>query len=404
VRDAHARHFLQIAETMEAALYGPCQKDAFDALEGDHDNFQAAMDWLDETGSFEEEARLCATLTGLYQVRGYLVEGRAIFERCLSQSGQISPLARAKLFLGLARISNSQDRYAESLKLLDASAAEFSRVGNDAGVASVDLERGWSCHRLGQQDRAIAFYQSVLKRSPADDPYTRALAELGIGSAKCMKGDLDEAEKYLVRCRKVFTERADDRSLGRTLLSILMLSYQRGDFASALQLCHEALAVQERLNDLNAQVIVFNNLGSLNVHLGRYEQAKAWYEKLLSRCERIGNRHFLAWGHTGLAESYLGLGEESPALEHSLKAIAIAEELDAPFDLGVSTRVLGEVYLKQARLQDALEAFLKSLPLVERGGDVVEYRKVQQGIEKAQGLMPRHPNHGGRERRAPDRS
>jgi predicted ATPase/class 3 adenylate cyclase len=398
MRDAHAGHFLEIAESTEPMLRGPEQKEVFDGLESDHDNFQAAIDWLHEAGSSEKEARLCAALTGLYQVRGYLVEGRANLERCLTRSADFPPSVRARLFLGLARIANSQDRYAESLKLLDSSAADYTRAGDAAGLVSVDCERGWSCHRLGRQDRAIAYYQAVLERSPAEDQYTRALAELGIGSSKCMTGDLDDAEKYLARSRKVFTQLGDDRSLARTLLSILMLSYQKGDFAAALQHCQEALTVQERLNDLNAQVIVFNNLGSLNVHLGKFEEAKAWYEKLLSRCERIANRHFLAWGHTGLAESYLGLGDDALALEHSRKAIAIAEELDAPFDLGVSTRVLGEVHLRQGRIEDALDALLRSLPLVEKGGDAVEYRRTQQSIEKARAQMPGSPS------RAPGRA
>jgi len=403
-RDAYARHFLQIAETTEPALCGSLQKDAFDALESEHDNFQAALDWLHQRGAAEDEARLCAALTGLYQVRGYLVEGRESFERCISRSGEVSPPARARLFLGLSRIANSQDRYAEALKLLDASAEAFTEAGDSTGLASVDCERGWSCHRLGEQDRAIVYYQSVLDRSPADARHTRALAELGIGSAKCMTGDLDAAEKYLARCRKVFLQQGDDRSLARTLLSILMVSYQRGEFAAALQVCKEALTVQERLNDRNAQVIVFNNLGSLNLHLGNYDEAKEWYARLLSWCERIGNRRFVAWGHVGLAESFLGLGEVAQALVHSQDAVAIAEELNAPFDVGVVTRVLGEVQLRQGRVQDALESFMKSLPLVQKGGDSVESGKVLEGIEKARAQIARLPNRTGGNRRGTGRN
>jgi len=198
---------------------------------------------------------------------------------------------------------------------------------------------------------------------------------------------MDEARACLDRCRVTFTRLGDDRSLVRTILSTLMISYQKGDFAGALRLCMEALEVQGRLNDFYSEVIVYNNLGSLHLHLGDYAESKKAYEKLLSLSSRAANSHYLAWAYAGLAESHLGLGEDAEALDNSMKAIALAEALDAPFDLGVSIRVLGEVHLRRGDYPRALQELNRSLPLVQKGGDDVEYQRTLKSIEKAESMM-----------------
>ena len=386
LRARHAGCFLDFAEREEPGLRGPRQRETFDRYEREYDNFQSSLDWLHVNGAPESEMRMCAALVAFYQVRGFLVEGWENIERALQRIDGVSPSLKGKVWLALARIAGSQDRHREALKLLETSNDNFRLTQDRAGLLSVEYERGLCWYRLSRQDRAITHYRAVIDGATDEDAYTRSLAELGIGSSMCMTGQLEEARSFLDRCKEVFTRMGDDRSLVRTILSRLMISYQKEDFPAALQLCREALEVQGRLNDHFSLLMGYNNLGCLLLHLGQFAEAKGAYEKLLPAAQRSSNRHFLAWGNAGLAESLLGLGDENGAQAIAEKAIAIAQALEAPFDLGVSTRVLAEVHLRQGLFDVAVAELSKSVPLVQQGGDVVEYRRAVKSLERAKEL------------------
>ena len=395
LRSRHAHYFVHLAEGLETDLRGPRQRETFDLYEQEHDNFQAALDWLHAGAAVELELRLCVALTPFYQVRGFLVEGWENLERAAPKADGMAATLKGKVFLARARISESQDRYNEALRLLDSSSSDFQLCGDHAGLLAVEYERGWCCHRLNLQDRAIEHYRVVVAGAARDDEHVRALAEMGIGASLCQRGDFGEARSCLERSRKAFERMGDDRSLVRALFGILMISYQNEDFRAALKVCQEALSVQQRLNDHFSLLIGLNNLGCLHLHLAEYAEARAAYEKLLPLAERSSNRHFLAWGLCGLAESLLALGEAAAAEAHAERAVSISRELDAPFDLGVSERVLAEVHLEQGQSRTAVEELSHCLPLIEKGGDMVELRKTRRILETARSRLPEGGSQSG---------
>ncbi len=387
LRSRHAEYFLENAEKREANTRGPKQRETFDWYEQEHDNLQAALDWFHARDLPDLEVRLCASLTPFCQVRGFVVEAWENLQRTLPRLDRVPAALHARALLSVARIAESQDRYQEALTFLDESEPFARESGDPSGLLAIEYEKGQCWYRLGFQQRAISCYRSVIDGSSAADAYLVSLAELGIGSSDCMTGELEEAAVFLERCRDVFRRMGDDRNLARTLLSILMISYQKEDFQQALRICREVLEVQGRVNDHFSLLMGYNNLGCLLLHLGQFDEARSAYEKLLPVAERGSNRHFLAWGYAGLAESLLGAGKVAMAMDHAEKAVAIARALDTPFDLGVSTRVLGEVHLRMGQYGKALEELNGSLPLIEKGGDRVEYRRAVKGLEKAKILI-----------------
>jgi predicted ATPase/class 3 adenylate cyclase len=382
LRTAHAEFFLHFAEANEGSLRGPKQRESFDRYDGEHDNFQAALDWLNASGSVESEMRLCVALTPLYQVRDFLVEGLHNLERAARRLDQASPALRGKVLLCLARLAESQHRYREALDLLDRSQRDLETGRDHSAALWIEYERGWCDYKLNLQEQAIAHYQAVLAGTAGSDLHLHAMAEMGIGASKTQLGELEDAQKYLERAKAVFTSTGDDRSLVRAILEILMISYSRENFTSALRSCMEALEVQQRLNDHYSLPICLNNLGCLHLLLGQHAEAQQAYRRLIPLAERSANRRLLMWGLAGIAESELRIGEVAQAEADALKAVAIARTLDAPFDLGVALRVLAEVHDEQGRHQDALDELSRCLPLVEKGGDVVELRKTTNALDR----------------------
>ena len=381
LRTRHAAYFLAFAERNQESLNGPRQRESFDRYEREQDNFQASLDWLSATEMSQEEARLCAALTPLYQVRDLLVEGRENIERAARRVDELSGRLRGELQLALARMAEAQHRYREALGLLDRSRGDLEAVADRSGLMWIDYERGWCCYKLNLQEEAVLHYTAVLSGTEGGDSRLHALAEMGVGASRTQMGRAADAQGYLERAKTVFIKMGDDRSLVRAILESLMVSYSKEDFRSALAYCREALAVQQRLNDHYSLPICLNNLACLHELLGEHAEARAAYQRLVPLAERSGNRRLYSWGLAGLAETELRMGDLDRANAHAQRAVAIATTLDAPFDLGVASRVLAEVHGAQGRLAEALEELSRCLPLVKKGGDAVELRKATNALE-----------------------
>jgi predicted ATPase/class 3 adenylate cyclase len=397
IRGAHARHFLRFAEETERGLRGPDQRRAFDSLEEEHDNLDAAADWFHASPAVGEELRLCGALGPFYEVRGYLVEGREQLERALGAAeaaraaagpaGGVPPAVEGKALRAAAAVARAQGRYDDCLRLLEESEAWCHEGGDQAGLLLAEYERGLCCYRSGSHELAAARFQAVLESAGERDPYLAALAELGLGSVKCVTGDTEGAPAHLERCRKVFAACGDDRSLARAFGNMLMVSYRKGDFSTALRIGREMIPVQERVKDTGLSLTLFNNLGNLCVLSRDFAEASAEYSRLLETAERVGHRQWACYAHAGLAEAELGLGRIEDAFSHGRQALGIAEGLGEGFELGVSRRVMGELYLARGQLREAVEALSTSLPLVEGGGDPAETARVVKSLAEARGRI-----------------
>ncbi len=397
VRSAHARHFLDLAESTELRLRGPNQRQAFDSLEEDHDNLDAAIEWFLAEGAAEEGLRLCGALGQFYEVRGYLVEGADQLERALAvpvgtsgaRAGADKALraARGKALRAAAGVARAQGRYDDCLRLLDQGEDECRAAGDAAGLLAAQYERGLCHHRLGRHDKAVSCYEAVLRGVGSRDMYMRALAEFGIGTVKAVAGDRDGAWTFFERCKAEFSRCGDDRHLARAIGNMLMASYRAGDFEKALEACNEAMEVQRRVDDLGLAITLKNNIGNLCVLLGKFEQGRAAYEDLLGLSVRLGNRRWTCYAHAGLADCSLGLGDVETAIAHGEAAVEIAKRLDTGLELGVSRRVLGEAYLRGGRAQEAYEELEKSIPLIEKADDPAETERARGSFERAQAAL-----------------
>jgi tetratricopeptide (TPR) repeat protein len=165
-----------------------------------------------------------------------------------------------------------------------------------------------------------------------------------------------------------------------------MVSYRKGDFQEALEICREMMPVQERVNDFSILATTYNNLGNLCVSMALFDEAFAAYGKLIALAERMGNRRWLCYANAGIAEAELGLGRTNDALTHSRAAVVVAESFGSGFELGVSRRVLGEVSLRAGRLKEALDELSLSVPLIRESGDIAELNRAQSGLAKVRAL------------------
>lgn len=84
MRQAHAAHYLYLAEAAAPHLFSAEQMVWLERLERDHENLQAALGWFQEQKECKAVLRLCAALWPFWWIHGHLNEGEAQSESALA--------------------------------------------------------------------------------------------------------------------------------------------------------------------------------------------------------------------------------------------------------------------------------------------------------------------------------
>ena len=203
----HAEHFLALAEEAEPNLIGVgSHAEWLDRLERDHDNFRAAVDWLEASGDSGGALRLTAALWRFWDLKGHLIEGRRQLERGL-RADERPTAARAKALSGAADMALTcgdvatgrlraeealelhrelQDDWGTAFSLLmfayaigqegdwpraqqlfGESVQRFRDLGDEHYELRAARAHAWSYYEAGDLERSRELYEDILRRARA---------------------------------------------------------------------------------------------------------------------------------------------------------------------------------------------------------------------------------------------
>ncbi|HEY7033291.1 MAG TPA: LuxR C-terminal-related transcriptional regulator [Thermomicrobiales bacterium] len=241
-RDAHAAHFLSLAERYERAVFVPIEEQAFGPLETEHGNLRAALEWFDASDDVDGLVRLAASLRWFWFVHGHFQEGRTWLERATAIDGVVPTAARAKALVGVARMVS----YGGDWVRAEATYAEAFALARDLG-----------------------------------DALESAFALLGMGSVSNVQGDFALAEERFQQAAD-WTEAIGDRALASALLSWILSNLAltaRGmeRLSAAEERVQEALTLQRNVgfawgtgNSLLIAAQISRDQGDLAKALGQF--------------------------------------------------------------------------------------------------------------------------------------
>ena len=128
----------------------------------------------------------------------------------------------------------------------------------------------------------------------------------------------------------------------------------------------ESLAAYRRATQLDPDnADGWKQLGRLLTRLGKFQDAKTAFEKLISLGELKGDRESVAWGYIGLGEVYL-INREVDRAEASFRnSLAIAEELNWEKGIAYTYQALGLIYQSQGDLDKAEASVRKSITMLD---------------------------------------
>ena len=251
LRCRHAQHFLALAEAAEPNLIGVgSHAEWLDRLERDHDNFRAALDWLEASGDSGGALRLTAALWRFWDLKGHLMEGRRNLERALD-ADERPTAARAKALSGAADIALTCGDIATGRLRAEEALELYRERKDDWGTAFSLLMFAYAIGQEGDWPRAQQLFgESVQRFHGLGDEYYALRAARAHAWAYYEGGDLERSRKLyediLPRARATHHELVE----AIALFSLAEIAADEGRVADAVPLLKESHRILRELNDL----------------------------------------------------------------------------------------------------------------------------------------------------------
>ncbi len=222
VRRRHARHYIEMVESLAAEVMGPRQKEHLDRIERERDNLRAAIAASVEFGETDLALRALAGLWRFWQMRGYLVEGRERARHILAMPGiDADPLCLARAQEAAGGIAYWQGDFAAAREHYGVALAIHREHSADAEVANALFNRIMSfviesqtpdgppvipAHASEESAEALAIYRRIGDRTGEG----RVLWAMMNNEILTRSGAYDRIEELGGQCIEIFTA-ADDR-------------------------------------------------------------------------------------------------------------------------------------------------------------------------------------------------
>ncbi|MBV9802506.1 MAG: tetratricopeptide repeat protein, partial [Solirubrobacterales bacterium] len=331
VHSRHAQFFLAIAAAARAAVDGPEQSQWVARLELEHDNLEAALQWLTEN-SIDDGARLARLLWPFWYQRGYYHEARTRFEQLLARADQISPARRARVLVSAGEVCFLQCDYAKAGEHLSAALDLVSELGDERAAATALQRLGSIAREQGRYDESRDLHErSLAIWERLGDEAGVATSQDYLGFVAWLSGDGATAEQQCSVALASFERAGNVRAIATTLINLGACALYRGDLTLARQRLERALASARTLGFQEGIAWALHELAIVTRRERRPagEYAPMLREALLVH-QQLGDRWRLASVLEEIAGAMLARHDPTRAAEILAAVEALREQLDAP--------------------------------------------------------------------------
>ena len=180
-----------------------------------------------------------------------------------------------------------------------------------------------------------------------------------LATVRQREGRVDQA---IALCRRVIADAEEGADADPALAASLahawfILDWALYDAGRRDEATHSqgALAVYERLGDLDRQAAVLNNLGGFAYHDGRWHDAVALYERAAAASERAGDTANAAFGACNVGEVLSDQGRLEEARRQLRRALRIWRGSEYDWGTAFATTLLGRAAVRSGRHAEGLD-------------------------------------------------
>jgi tetratricopeptide (TPR) repeat protein len=306
IRDAMAKHYAELCAQSAAAYRGDGQRSWLTAIDQEHDNLRAALEWAVANDDAETALTIAGGTSWPHWLAGMVIEGKRWLDDAFTCAGEASERTRALALTGrglLDFLAGARDTD-EDLE----TAIEIFRRHDDGESAAL----AYSFYV--EQPNARGDYDEARRRRLAlidlygespNDPFALAAREYGLGKLALIDGDLAAAELHYRAAGEGFAQMDRPVMLSMTLDVVADFDERAGDYAAAVQALEAAIATNDAcgLRGFTGSLLV--RLGWALLHEGDLVRAESTYRRALDDARRLRNAPVMFLALTGMAVLHL---------------------------------------------------------------------------------------------------
>jgi predicted ATPase/DNA-binding SARP family transcriptional activator len=324
IRDAMAKHYAELCAQSAAAYIGDRQRSWLTAIDQEHDNLRAALEWAVANDDAETALTIAGGTSWPHWLAGMVIEGKRWLDDAFACAGEASERTRALALTGrglldfLAGVRDTDDDLETALEIfrrhddLESAALAYSFYAEQPNA------RGDYDEARRRRLALIDFYGA----SPTD-PFAAAAREYGLGKLALMDGDLAEAEVHYRAAGELFARMDRPVMLSMTLDVVADFDERAGDYAAAVRALDAAIATNDACGLRGFTGSLLARLGWALLHEGDIARAESIYQRALDDARRLRNGPVMFLALTGLAVLHLLRGNDTAAAASAAEALEL---------------------------------------------------------------------------------
>ncbi len=287
LRDRHLAHFLQTTDEATDRLSGPDQEQVVEALERDHDNYRAAIDWAIGEHRAEDALRLVSGLSHFWSLHSHHAEALHHFESALNVPGADPSALRGAVLCRASwcALVRGQMEHAEDLAQRGFKMARDYEDLTSVVVACITL--GALCINRNDCAGAIEHFTASLEASRRlGSPTGEASGLNNLAEVHFVAGDYDRARQFSDEALALIRRIGNPHLEGWTLSCQGAIATAQGQFGEARALFRGALTLLDRVGSARHTHLVLARMACLHSAEDSHERAA----QLFGACDALTER------------------------------------------------------------------------------------------------------------------
>ena len=247
----------------------------------------------------------------------------------------------------------------------------FRKSGERAKLADALLLAGRTSEFLGQNNRAIGYYDDALAVARALK--LKTLEAITLNNLGLLDKSSGQNAKAIDRFEKALAAAVEsgERSTEVLILSNLgSIVANAGDKGKALDYLSKALTIAEELKDTDGQASILTSVGKIFADSGRKADAIDYYNRSLAIARASGNKQQIMANLNNLGAVYLTMNEKAKTLMYFGQALELAKLSPDKKDLILVNNNFASYYDAIGDKRKALEYFTQMLALSKEIGHI----------------------------------